>query len=410
MSGDILYIERCIRMIESRYNLDTGELTERDFEFLSKVIFEKTQTNISTATLRRIWTQQYQRVPQAKTLDALARFLDFEGWHQLKASTQINIDAPKNWKKNKLLIALIPLFIISVVMLLGIGKVHEVKSVVLRPEVTEHEGVPATIGFHYEIEDSDIEIELSWNPFERALLNKSGNFYSGTYYYPDYHQAKLIAGEEVLSSKNVHITTPTWHGLIMKSGLDTRPSYLEEEDFNINSQLKVSEDVLLKYGPECARQCFVLLTLSNNQLSDISGDHFSLSTSIKVNNNARRAPCEQTYLIIKGEQGSMRIPVSQLGCHGTATLKCGELVLTGKLNDLSSLSADLQVEQIISIDNRNQELTIKVGNNSEFKLAHQESIGPLKVVKFIFSGAGELSKFQFNEEEDAASMIGSIPN
>jgi len=57
---------------------NSGNWGDYDFEKLSELIFEKTQTRLSLSTLKRIWGKvRYDNTPTIITLNALARFLDF---------------------------------------------------------------------------------------------------------------------------------------------------------------------------------------------------------------------------------------------------------------------------------------------------------------------------------------------
>src|SRR5207247_1852456 len=56
----------------------------RDFEYLSDLIFEKTGSRISISTLKRIWKDENNRLPQVYTLNVLAGFAGFESWSVFK--------------------------------------------------------------------------------------------------------------------------------------------------------------------------------------------------------------------------------------------------------------------------------------------------------------------------------------
>ena len=66
-------IALCTKRIEKKFDLPAnGSWKERDFQYLSELLFEKTQTRLSVSTLKRIWKGHGDRSPQLYTLNAMA--------------------------------------------------------------------------------------------------------------------------------------------------------------------------------------------------------------------------------------------------------------------------------------------------------------------------------------------------
>ena len=58
------------------------------FTELSDLVFEKTGTRLSSATLKRFFgIIKYNGVPSITTLDALSQYVDFENWRAYKLSS-----------------------------------------------------------------------------------------------------------------------------------------------------------------------------------------------------------------------------------------------------------------------------------------------------------------------------------
>ncbi|MEP1096497.1 MAG: hypothetical protein ABJG78_15385 [Cyclobacteriaceae bacterium] len=399
MSTDNFYILLCKKQITKELNLENDSLVQRDFEYLSKVIFEKSGIDLSTATLRRIWSTERDGVPQAKTLDAMAQVLDFEGWHEFKKANRGGTSATKKLTSfNRITILQLVLVGIAAIVWIWLSDRRSVEvQVSLWPHKMSQEGVPATIGFNYDIEqmeDLEVKIQLSWNPFEQTVLDPEKHFYTGTYFYPDYHQAKLLADNSILASSNIHITTPGWHGLVMKAGLDSNPIYIDSADFLKKDRLAITQALSESYALSDLKELFTTFTLSNSILSQIDGDSFELRTVFKGLGYVSNPICSQTDIVIKGENESMRIPISSNGCYGITALKCSDVTVSGKTNDLSNLSADLLQPLSVSLLVGKNALLVQVGENEPFKTAYSKSIGELKVIKFIFSGYAEVREFE----------------
>jgi len=399
MSTENFYISLCKKQIAKELNLESDSLIQRDFEYLSKVIFEKSGIDLSTATLRRIWSEEREGVPQAKTLDAMAQVLGFEGWHEFKkANPTSTIGQKKSISFNRITILQIVLVGIAAVIWIWLSYGRSVEpQVSLSPEKTSHEGVPATIGFNYDIEqmeDKKVKIQLSWNPHEQIILDPEEHFYTGTYFYPDYHQAKLLAGQNILASSNIHITTPGWHALVMKSGLDPNPIYIDSINFHQKDRLSVTQALSESYALLDFKELFTTLTLSNSILGQVDGDSFELGVVFKGLGNLSNPICSQTDIVIKGENQSIRVPISSDGCYGITTLKCSDVIVSGKTNDLSNLSTDLLQSVSVALKVSNNVLFVQVGENESFETTYSKSIGRLKVIKFIFTGFAEVTEFE----------------
>lgn len=392
------YIARCRKQIEEEFNLEGSNLMERDYEYLHKVILETTRTDLSTSTLRRLWTDKYQAVPQIKTLDALVQLIGYSGWHMYKQSFSKEQKRSEG-KRSHLVLYALGLILLLVSGWLFISSDAAVGKVSLEPEVTSYQGVPATIGFNYLVSNPKVEIELSWNPYERVFLDMDHHFYTGTYYYPDYHQAKLLYKDQVLAQKAVHVTTRGWHALLMDSGMDTRPQYIDSADFTFTDRLAISHQVITKLDAK-TEELYAVFTLSNESLSQLSGDNFSLSGTINVTPAGNENLCLFYEILIKGSEGNMRIPVTQTGCYGIVTLVCAEKKISGKRNDLSDLSTDVTQEHQVKISSHGKKLSVQVGSNSTYELPYEQEIGTLKVIKFIFNGLPEVTAFELRNEKN----------
>lgn len=65
----------------SNCNLGYIPSTPAEFKHLSLLIFRKTQSSISTSSIKRLWGYvQYASFPSRSTLNTLARFNDFKDW------------------------------------------------------------------------------------------------------------------------------------------------------------------------------------------------------------------------------------------------------------------------------------------------------------------------------------------
>ncbi len=383
------HIASCVAALTKKYHLDPDRIQERDFEFISQKVSASTKVELSTATLRRIWTGKYQSTPQIKTLDALAETLGYQGWHTFKiAKHHAHQPSRISTKKQYLWLLILP-FLVGFVWSYAHLQPSQATGVLLfQPETIIREGVPSTIGFHYDIREikGEISIQLSWNPNERSLLDPQKQFYTGTYFYPDYHEARLFKGEEEMALRKIHITTPGWHGLIMREGLDPNPVLLHQSDFLQGGSMTISSNLANVKGIIQHEPFFPVFTISNEALDSLSVDQLSLQFSAQLLPVEAPQNCRSLSILIKGANDRIRIPIFEEGCYGLFNLSVGDHDISGKTTDLSRLSTDLSKNTPIFIYTGEQTLTIAVGEKESFSVNYPNSLGPLKVIKFIASG------------------------
>lgn len=64
---------------------ERSKISQSDLEHLCYLIEEKTKVVISLSTLKRVFVEKFERLPQVATLDALTQFLGYAGWQDFKA-------------------------------------------------------------------------------------------------------------------------------------------------------------------------------------------------------------------------------------------------------------------------------------------------------------------------------------
>src|SRR5215207_8401027 len=63
---------------------EQAALTQKDFDFLLFYVQDKTGQALSLTTLKRIWRDEYQRLPHLSTLNMLAQMAYEKDWHTVK--------------------------------------------------------------------------------------------------------------------------------------------------------------------------------------------------------------------------------------------------------------------------------------------------------------------------------------
>ncbi|MEI9944072.1 MAG: hypothetical protein WDN26_07580 [Chitinophagaceae bacterium] len=65
---------------------DPTKLVQRDFEFLCDAIESKTGVLISLSTMKRLFNEQFSRLPQVATLDAISVYIGYMNWQDFKVA------------------------------------------------------------------------------------------------------------------------------------------------------------------------------------------------------------------------------------------------------------------------------------------------------------------------------------
>ena len=78
-------------------------------------------------------------------------------------------------------------------------------------------GVPNSVLFNYDISKIDIKkavIQQSWDESLQADILPENKHHTSIYYYPGYHNAKLLINGAVIKEHGVHIKTDGWLALV----------------------------------------------------------------------------------------------------------------------------------------------------------------------------------------------------
>lgn len=406
MEDEKVYIELCKKQLAEKLNWPAEKsLKQRDFEYLSSEIFRQTKIELSTATLRRIWSNNYKSLPQVHTLNAMARYLGYASWNDLKTKeSATGPEIKRSTRPNrKVPIAIVLILVLATLATIIISQSGSapIPAVSLAISQPASGNVPATVGFDYDISEArePISIELSWNPFEQTVLNPVDSFYTGVYYYPDYHRTKLLRGQEVLAEIPVYVTTPGWHALVMQQDNDIHPVYIEARDFLKAGQMGFDMATLSPYlgsQPDLIQSVF---TYSNKTLEQFQADEMLLSTRLKRHTNKSDPTCMHFIILLKAEHGSVFIPIMQQGCYGDYGIGFSEKSISGKTNDLSALTADLDDYFDVQIDVKDNAVRLQVGDNAPYSFRYEQALGTLKVAKVMINGLGSVDSFAIDDGE-----------
>ncbi len=398
-----IYIEIIIQKISDELQLNSPEQwQQRDFENLSLKIEEKTGICLSVSTLKRITKNQFQKIPQKNTLNALAQFAGYKDWYDFKTRQPIETETQEKKKvlKPKLKfpkkviyipVAAIVLFL-AVLLMLNSQPAQSYSEAKFSSRKNISEGLPNTVIFDYDISMYDFDsafIQQSWDIRRRAEIRKNEKYSTSVYYYPGYHRAKLLINNQLVKEIPVYITTAGWLQLIQNPANDVIPIYVKESCI-ANGQIYISPETIKKYNIDLSNNnhstCFYYV----NENFNGDSDNFTFETRLKNNLDEGAAVCQGCEISIFGEFGRHFIQLCNPGCIGRLYLKFGSDYVSGQNNDLSAFGTNLNVWNDVKMEFKNKVVTIFLNGEEIYKTSYQTSNGKIKGVYYSFGGSGAI--------------------
>jgi len=232
MASEREYIAFFRKQVEQKLMLGTadGKLKQRDFEYLAKLIEEKSKIRLSLSTLKRLWKDNSTLEPHPSTLDAAASVLGFDSWQTFKKQhTELKEEASTARAKRNTRSIVLPIaggmlaLLVLIVFLVLQGFNRSEKKLVLPENITFKadktitSGVPNTVLFTYDVKDvkaDSLFIQQSWNPLNKVRIDPTKNHFSSIYYIPGFHRAKLIVNDSIVKTARIHIKTDGWMPIV----------------------------------------------------------------------------------------------------------------------------------------------------------------------------------------------------
>ncbi len=395
-SPDQDYLLLCKKQIEKKFAFGNGSrYTQRDLETLSQHIEERTGVVLSLSTLKRLWRDDFKQRPQPATLNALAAVLDYRDWQDFRQQNplkaQSSISNKTIWQIGALTLLLVSASILAIrVANWPSAGVRIDGPVRFTAQKTVVSGTPATVIFNYDISDVSADsffIQQSWNPLHRVTIDPESNIYSSIYYEPGYHRARLIANDSVLAMQPVHILSDGWEPRLYYNYRDREPTNFKKERFIGHGHLHIGRELLTKKNVDLARPFETRIT--NSRVFGLDSDNFDLVSRMKVDSLTGSA-CPFMQVSIVTEKHIFWLNLQYPGCERNVSYKVGEIVRTGKNNDLSLLGVDVYQWQEVGFRVENKQAEITLNGKQLFTETFREDFGNIMALTYIFSGTGSI--------------------
>ncbi|AWX44386.1 hypothetical protein HME9304_01386 [Flagellimonas maritima] len=412
--SDSALLEKVKRKIAAEANLvEMRKWSQKDFEFLSFFIEEKTGCRLSVSTLKRIWSNDYRRLPHISTLNALSTAAFDKNWQNLKSASITNRNAKKvrsfkvrsvGQKKSYRKIAIGLLLVIPIVLILiGAATVIQ-KGQPKRTEVTEvsfghtktlENQLPNTVVFQYDIEAIDADrffLQQSWDRSRRVEIFKGNREQTDIYYIPGYFTAKLIADEEVIKEMPVHVTYENWFIAARQpmSNIVTFDKYL----WLRKNYLGIDTETLGSKGIDVNRD--FQLAYYHVKDFDVDGDNLTYKASFKMD-PLENVDCPIINIHLQGAYGYYWIMIGNKGCGSELSQRVGDKSYDGRTQDLTKLTTNIYQWNEFEIRTTNKNVHILLNGSEVFSTSYKTSIDGIMEISYFFNGMGLIDNVELRD-------------
>lgn len=400
------YIAYFRTMVEQKLMLGTcdGKLKQRDFEYLARLIEEKSKVRLSLSTLKRLWKDDYTQEPHAATLDAVASALGFDSWQMFKkhhAESGI-AQSPSGSTPQRRSIAwpiagslLAVLVLVVFLVLQGFNrsekKLSLPENITFKADKTITSGVPNTVLFTYDVKEVKADsffIQQSWNPLNRVRIDPTKNYLSSIYYTPGFHRAKLIVNDSIVKIARIHIKTDGWMPIVQYDVRDNSPFYLDSRKMMTDGIMHATPEALSAANVDVTKR-FFLRYYNIRDFDGVDSDNFSIETRFK-HDSIGIALCPLAELTILTEEHIYYVPVTSMGCVGDLEIKVGEVFKNSRDNNLSGLGADIYQWQKLRIVNTNKNASVFLNDKEAIQVQYTRDFGKIVGLIFTFNGLGSV--------------------
>lgn len=401
-------LKYCLLKIEQKLNWASSELwLNQDFELLSERIFEDTSVKLSITTLKRVWGKvNYESEPSISTLNALAKFIGYENWSELK-NTKTSIRPVerdgKNYipSKKHVLTGLLSLITLLVILAISRNTFSEpsmdMESVTFVAEPVTI-GLPNTVIFKYDFGANQVDsasIQQSWNEALTFNIKATGKEATGIYYYPGHFDAKLIANGKIIKEQPLLVGTEGWMATVYSNEV---PRYLYYGELETDGALHLTADLVDELHQEEIERARTLTYHYFDELAPVSGEQFTLEARFRNTYIKSNGICQNVQVLIHGTETVYLTPFSIPGCTSNLNLITAGDSFSGKENDLSMLGIDSSEWQDFKLVVADQKANYFL--NDKLILTQQATfdIGRIVGFKVRFEGTGALDYLRLSND------------
>lgn len=403
MNSDKEYFSLYKQLVATKFQLgeNGGSWKQRDIEYLASLVEEKSGIRLSLSTMKRLWKEDFVKMPHPNTLNALVSVLDYKDWQTFKiknANAAADPSMTPQRPKTRILLVSIGIILIGgVVVLILPGFLKSKALPVIKGEIrfsankTVTTGVPNTVIFSYDVQNVESDsfmIQQSWNEKERVRIDPNENYFSRIYYYPGFHRAKLIANDSIIRKSRIHIKTDGWEPLVSYNYFDPVPVYIKGSNIVHDGMLKVQQEDVKRSGVNSAEQ-YLLSYFNIRDYEDVNSDNFFLDMKLKCDSTMNYA-CPGFTVTILTEEHIFNIPMTTKGCVSTIEAKIGEKYFNGNNSNMAVFGGNVYDWQHIELEVVDKNTVLSVNDKIILETTFKQDFGKIVGLVARFTGLASM--------------------
>lgn len=389
-------VKSCMRELCMKRGFTDGEnMMQRDLQFLCEQIEVETGVLISLSTIKRLLNGQFSRIPQIATLDAITKTLGYQNWQHYKSSfipkSKTTVSKKHGPGYSKFVYAGCCLLLIAFIFFslikhgaTGIAGTNKASFSFIK---TDGNNLPNTVVFNYDVAKvvaDSFFIQQSWDKNKKVKIDKNSHTLTDIYYEPGFHEAKLIANDQIIKTVDVSIPTDRWFFYGKEKLFGGLPKYFPSANGISNGALQLTVANILKGKMDIQKDNMYLQVYFPSKINGNS-DNFVLKFRIKVN-QVNDGLCPFFVSEVFCQHSFMYFSSTLKGCTGQLSMEFSEKHLSGKTNDLAAFGSDIKSWQNVELVVKNKAVSIKINDRQVFSTSYQESCGAIKGIGFISNG------------------------
>lgn len=403
-------IEICLREIlnKSGYT-DSGVLRQRDFEHLCTEIEKRTGILISVSTIKRLLNGQFNQLPQAATLNAIATYIGYDSWQDFRVKkheiinganelkSQPPLPSSKIKKRRTYYKVIIPV-IAAVVFLVIVSysffskpDIFNAKDISFSFKKITSTDIPNTVVFTYDVSKVNGDsffIQQSWDRDRRVKIEKNNHTLTDTYYEPGYHNAKLIVNNTVARTIEVSIPTNGWFFFMKPELFKGLPTYIRPAAPIADGVLSLKPEDIINSKINPQHENFYSYTLFPEKFN-LESDNFIFKVRIRFK-ELKNVMCPTIMYEVCAQRNALVFFTTLPGCTGNINTNVGEHFISGKTTDLSGFGCDIRRWHDIEVVVKNKEARFHIDEKEVFSKHFTKSDGAVTGLTFSSNGLYEI--------------------
>lgn len=392
---------------------DTETWSQKDFDFLTYFIEERSGCRLSVSTLKRIWSNNHQRLPHISTLDALSKTAFGKDWQGLK-STTLSKNVGKKGKLfsdnfvghlkkfNKTIVGLLLLIPLVLVFIAGANALQkkrhttkELTNVTFDHKKTLDNKLPNTVVFTYDIEAIDASrffLQQSWDSSRKVEIFKGTRERTDIYYIPGYFTAKLFADDNIIKEMPVHIVYEDW--FIAARQPMSKIFTFDKNLWPKKDYLSIDQETLEKKGIDVHKD----FQLAYYYVKDfmVDGDNLAYKGSFKMD-ALENVDCPIFNVHLQGTDGYYWIMMGNKGCGSELQIKVGDKLHDGKTQDLTQLTVPMYEWNSFEVRTVHREMYLSLNGTEVLTTSYEKAIGDIMELSFFFNGLGMVDDVELTD-------------